>query len=362
MERGTDGNAQDDGPACGRCREIHVVTEPEPRIPEKNKRPGVCYALTDDGVELPVIDVTNPAFAENPSSEKMASLCASFRYFQKLPVFIRRLASRNSIAMRGLNDRSATFLGGMTTYVAKLGPGVLGRGYSMSTDRRVAGAIGSVAFRIRLQDMARLMTDELVPVLSARPNRPVHMLNIGGGPAMDSLNSLILTRKERPELLAGRRIVIVVLDIDMRGPSFGVRALNALRGEGAPLHGLDVVLEHLLYDWTNPSALQDLLGRLGPDDVTIGSSEGGLFEYGSNEVILDNLRALRQNTPAEVAVVGSIMRDDDIPHWIQEASRFPLHLFKLADFTALVRSGGWDVRRFTELNPIQQVVSLSKSQ
>ncbi len=32
------------------------------KIPEKNKKPGVCYTITDDGLELPVIDVTNPVF------------------------------------------------------------------------------------------------------------------------------------------------------------------------------------------------------------------------------------------------------------------------------------------------------------
>ena len=32
-----------------------------PRIPEQHKKPGVCYAVTDGGLELPVIDITNPA-------------------------------------------------------------------------------------------------------------------------------------------------------------------------------------------------------------------------------------------------------------------------------------------------------------
>ena len=34
---------------------------------EKHKRPGVYYALTNDGVELPVIDITHLAFALNVS-------------------------------------------------------------------------------------------------------------------------------------------------------------------------------------------------------------------------------------------------------------------------------------------------------
>jgi len=31
-----------------------------PRVPELNKKPGVCYAVTDDGLDLPVIDLTHP--------------------------------------------------------------------------------------------------------------------------------------------------------------------------------------------------------------------------------------------------------------------------------------------------------------
>lgn len=43
------------------------------RIPEKNKKPGVYYALTNDGVELPVIDVTHPEFALNLSAEDLSA-------------------------------------------------------------------------------------------------------------------------------------------------------------------------------------------------------------------------------------------------------------------------------------------------
>ena len=333
-----------------------------PKVPEKNKLPGVCYALTDDGIELPVIDITNPAFTESASPEKVAALAAGFAHFQKLPAFVRGLFNKRSIAMRGLSDGSATFLGGMTTYVAKLGPDVLGKGYAGAVDRRIAAAIGSVAFRIRLQDMARLLADELAPVLTAREDVPVRMLNIGGGPAMDSLNALILARKEHPELIAGRRIDITVLDVDRAGPSFGSRAVAALSSEGAPLQGLDITLDHIEYDWTKASVLRELLGRTSPDHVVIGSSEGGLFEYGSNEVIVENLHVLLQDTPADFAMVGSIMRDEQIPRWIQATSKFPLHTFKLADFRTLAESSGWVIGRATELNPIQQVVSLKKAQ
>jgi hypothetical protein len=34
----------------------------QPKIIERNKRAGVFYVVTDDGLELPVIDLTHPAF------------------------------------------------------------------------------------------------------------------------------------------------------------------------------------------------------------------------------------------------------------------------------------------------------------
>lgn len=163
----------------------------------------MCYAVTDDGIELPVIDITNPAFAEDASPEKLAALSDDFLHFQKSPAVFRRFFSSHSIAMRGIGSATGNFLGGMTTYVAKLGPGMLGKGYAGLIDRKVAGAIGSVSFRIRLRDMARLISDELAPILTARKDCSVQMLNIGGGPAMDSLNALILIQKEQPGLLEG---------------------------------------------------------------------------------------------------------------------------------------------------------------
>ncbi len=42
-------------------------------VPETHKKLGVCYALTDDGLELPVIDVTHPAFAFEMSDEQLSA-------------------------------------------------------------------------------------------------------------------------------------------------------------------------------------------------------------------------------------------------------------------------------------------------
>ncbi len=47
-------------------------------IPEAHKRFGVSYAVTDDGLELPVIDVTHPAFAIAPTDAELAALTDAF--------------------------------------------------------------------------------------------------------------------------------------------------------------------------------------------------------------------------------------------------------------------------------------------
>ena len=95
------------------------------------RKPGVCYAKTVSGQELPVIDVTNSAFFVAPPSEtEMATLiknsAAEQERFNRMPAFLRKptlwLMSRQSILMRGLMGADGTFLGGMNTYLMKLGP------------------------------------------------------------------------------------------------------------------------------------------------------------------------------------------------------------------------------------------------
>ena len=331
-----------------------------PLRPEKNKQPGVWYAVTEDGVELPIMDITHPAFAENATPDKLAALTADFLEFQSSPAFFRRFFASRSIAMRGMNSER-NFLHGMTTYVAKLGPKVLGKAYAGMIDRKVAGGIGSVSFRIRLRDVAHLLAESLAPVLAAKSGSPLKMLNIAGGPAMDSLNALILLQRDHSEWLSGRRISIRVLDLDQTGPRFGVRALQTLSWQGAPLSGLQVSLEPVTYDWTHPSELVKSTSEIGAGDVSIGSSEGGLFEYGANDVILENLRVLRESTPADFVIVGSIMQDGPPARSLHASSQMPIRLFELADFKTLVAGAGWSVARALESSPLYQVVSLKKT-
>src|SRR6266542_3492801 len=48
------------------------------RVPETHKKPGVTYAVTDDGIELPVIDITHPAFTESVTDAELAARTDEF--------------------------------------------------------------------------------------------------------------------------------------------------------------------------------------------------------------------------------------------------------------------------------------------
>lgn len=336
------------------------------RIPEKNKKPGVCYAVTDDGIELPVIDITHPAFVFEISEAELSALIDNMQRASQIPAAALQAAAQKSILVRGMVESAGTFTTGMMTYLNKLSPDNLGEGYAGPIDRQWAASLTPVTFRWRMCDVARLLADGLAPVLAARQRQPVHLLNIGGGPAMDSLNALILLRKEHPERLAGRQIGIHVLDLDGEGPHFGARALTALLAEGAPLHGLDVTFDHIDYNWANTTVLEELIDRIdAANAVAAGSTEGGLFEYASDEEIVSNLKVIRVGTPDDFVMVGPVIRDattlDPRLRMTEHVEGRPaIRYIGLDAFRQLARSAGWTIERSLD-GPMHQVVRLRKA-
>jgi hypothetical protein len=115
------------------------------RLPEINKKPGVYYTLTDDGVELPIIDVTHPSFAVvNPPDlpQRIDSAIENWKRHERIPKPLRVLFlwffTRQLFLMKGIRKASGTFLGGMATYMMKLGPENLGAAYSRKFDKTIA--------------------------------------------------------------------------------------------------------------------------------------------------------------------------------------------------------------------------------
>lgn len=341
-----------------------------PTVPETNKQPGVCYAVTDDGLELPIIDITNPAFAFAISEAELSGLIDQFVRSLQLraqgPTDIMQALAKQSILVRGFAESAGTYTTGMMTYLNKLGPDNLGAAWAGPIDRQWAAGLTPVTFRWRMRDLVRLLAESLTQAAARRPAAPVHLVNIGGGPAMDSLNALIVVQKEQPGLLAGRDITLHVLDLDSSGPNFGARALDALLAAGAPLDGLSVRFDAVKYDWTNPAVLRRLIDDcIDPDvDVAAGSTEGGLFEYASDQDIIANLEVLHAGTPTDFAMAGPVVRNAaTMDPRLRVSENVPgapaIRYMGLDKFMTLATGAGWQLDRVLD-GPMHQVVRLVK--
>lgn len=341
-----------------------------PEIREQNKKAGVSYALTDDGLELPVIDVTSPVFRLDLSDDDLRALLEEYMRNidapRRMMALFRRILfwamSRRSVLMRGLMAAEGTFMSGMNTYMMKLGPDNLNAGFFSEMDRQVVSSAAGRYMRLRLQDVARMLSAALIGPLAARPGAALHLLDIGGGPAVDSLNALILIRRERPDLLAGRDITIHSLDLDTYGAHFGARALDSLLAEGAPLHGLSARFEHVGYNWSDQAQLRKLLASFGGECVAAASSEGALFEYGSDEDISGNLAALAEGAPPDAVMTGTVTRSDELGLRVNGrdiGSRAALQFREFDAFRALARAAGWETARSVD-RPLSHAVLLER--
>ena len=132
----------------------------------------------------------------------------------------------------------------------KLGAEHLPAGFDGPMDRKVAAAPHMTLVRLRMQQIAKLLVEALLAPLAAAPDAPLALVNIAGGPALDSINALIVLARAHASLLR-RPIAIHVFDAQPDGPAFGARALRALAAPGAPLGGIDVQFEHHAYDWND---------------------------------------------------------------------------------------------------------------
>ncbi|HPS00011.1 MAG TPA: hypothetical protein PLA90_00555 [Candidatus Sumerlaeota bacterium] len=339
------------------------------RIPERNKKTGVCYALTDDGIELPVIDTTHPSFALTPDEPEIARRIEEYlkmmQKWNQMPRLLQWLFStlylRRSVLARGAAEKTETFLTGMNTYLMKLGPQNLGQGYASGVDRKLAEALPAFGIRLRLRNTARLIAEGLQAILARRKERHIRLLNIAGGPSMDSLNALILTRRERPELLRDRHFRILVLDIAPQGASFGNRAAEALCAPGGPLNGVDVTVEWHRYDWSVPETLSGIAATDADDNlIAVGSSEGGLFEYGSDEEIGNNLRVIGKIVPEDFHMVATVLDDNLVTRSIQQSTHLAIRCLKRDHFEQMAEQAGWQIQRRLE-GPTAHCLSLSRA-
>lgn len=314
-------------------------------------RPDVRTALTDDGQTWPVIDITHPAFAHEPTDAELdasgAAFLAEAARRARIPRFVHRLilrlVLRKSLLGPGLLAASGGFVSGLNTYLLKLGPDNLPAGAS-AVDRRIAESFPAVSVRLRLKDVARLLAEDLGRRLAPNDARPLVLVNIAGGPAADSLNALLLLRQSNPPLLTRRRVEVRILDQDTHGPSFAARCATAL--SAGALEGLDLHVTHVVYDWRRTETLRQCLSETRAMGACVAvSSEGGLFEYGSDAEVVANLRTIAECASTDVRVTGSVTRGDGPALAAQQATDVRVQPRTLDEFRALVSGAGWTIER-----------------
>ena len=176
---------------------------------------GLAMARTREGHELPVIDVTDPRFAVPDDPAATRALYDEFidgeQRRHRIPKFIMRVmlraAGRKSRLVRALFNSDAGYLDRISTYVLKLGADQLVPALRLADGPQVAASPHVTLIRLRMQQIARLLADGLVEPLADAPARRCTSINIGGGPALDSINALIMlrARRTRPDPASGRR-------------------------------------------------------------------------------------------------------------------------------------------------------------
>jgi hypothetical protein len=315
------------------------------------RQAGIAIARAREGFDLPVIDVTHPRFAVADDPESIQALrdavLLSERQHRRVPKFLMRWmqksAARKSRLARALFGGDATFLDSISTYVMKLGAGNLLPPYDGAVDQRLSAMAHVTLIRLRMQQIAELIAACAVSKLSAAQRRPLHLVDIAGGPAMDAINALILLAQSSRDLLK-RLIVIDVLDLDDTGAFFGQAALAELQREGAHLCGLNIELRYRVYDWRATAALEELIEELvAQDAIIIAASEGGLSEYGSDEDIVANLVTLRAGGKGARYVVGSVTRADELRRRLIAESRFKLIPRGVEGFGPLAAQAGFRI-------------------
>ena len=209
-------------------------------LPAKDNR-AIVFATTADGLRLPVIDVTHPAFAIPDDATSLAARRETFlawdRRNRRIPSFVTRLlmrlAARRSPLLRKILTSDKEYLDSISTYMLKLGADHLPPGFDGPMDRKVAASPHMALVRLRMQQIARLLAEALLTPLADAPDAPLHFINIAGGPALDSINALIMLARTHATL-THRPIAIHVFDAQQEGPTFGARASCAHRARGAP--------------------------------------------------------------------------------------------------------------------------------
>jgi hypothetical protein len=199
-----------------------------------------------------------------------------------------------------------------------------------------------MSLRVRLQQIATIMAEALQRGSSASRLR---LLTIGGGTAIDALNALILLQTSVAQV-SFPFADIAIMDID-EGSQLGKAALEALQAGDRLSGDWAISLKFFHYSWNEPFALAPKLRSWAEDGTfVLASSEGALFEYGSDEVVRSNLQMLYE--AGKVSVAGSVIGNDAAGRAMAERSPFALFPRGIQAIQTLASRVGYRVSRVIE--------------
>src|ERR1700752_13699 len=106
----------------------------------------VFHARAAEDMVLPIVDVTNPAFALSPSTDELAAMEAQYvqesAQSQNVTPEVRAALASSRLGS-GLMAARGTFLTGLNTYLLKLGPENIPADFH-PIDRRIAASFPAI--------------------------------------------------------------------------------------------------------------------------------------------------------------------------------------------------------------------------
>ncbi|WP_438432121.1 hypothetical protein [Gorillibacterium sp. sgz500922] len=149
----------------------------------------ISYAAFENGIQLPILDITHPLFHKSIDEQAYHLNCLksarSIDSLKKMPGFIQNIFVK-------MSNVDNSHLSGMRTMLYKLGP-ELSRGIKLGfRDKWALKQTSFMGLRIRMRDLCRYQSQILLPQLMQSPERNLCFFNIAGGAAADSINTLIL--------------------------------------------------------------------------------------------------------------------------------------------------------------------------
>jgi hypothetical protein len=257
------------------------------------------------GMRLPILQIDDERFLRHTNFAEFASFDEKTNRQAKI---LKGLPQIAKYAIRKMVSAGSGSLSGIKTLAFKLGPGLskesnLSWFYKYYTSKSIA-----LGLRIRLVKICELQVAYLRSILSKDERKGIRFVNIGGGPSVDSLNVLLALSKPGETCLANRDVEITIFDKDDAGPEYAERCLALLK----KAHRVDdrIRVVKIDYDWSKPDELSDYLDQ-NKENIIVFVSEGGLFEYGSQADIANNLRILQDHTGSDVVVFGSVIKSPE---------------------------------------------------